>query len=107
MYGIRFPRAFDYFSGPGRCPTGLARDRDSSLDVIATHGGALDHSTANPTWSDIFECRFKARSSKLERLFSLKRGKRDVGALSFELLKVSPQVGLAVMDCYYRQRLDY
>jgi len=40
-------------------------------------------STANPTWGDIFECCFKAQSSKLERLFSLKRGKRDVRALSF------------------------
>jgi len=38
----------------------------------------------------------KAQSSKLERLFSLKRGKRDVRALSFELSKMSPQVGLAV-----------
>ena len=36
------------------------------------------------------------QSSKLEGLFSLKRGKRDVGALSFELSKMSPQVGLAV-----------
>ena len=40
-------------------------------------------SAANPTWDDIFECCFKARNSKLECLFSLKRGKRDVGA--FEL----------------------
>ena len=39
--------------------------------------------TANPTWGDIFECCFKAQSSKLERLFSLKRGKRDVRALSY------------------------
>jgi len=38
----------------------------------------------------------KAQSSKLERLFSLKRGKRDVRALSFELSKMSPQVGLAL-----------
>ena len=52
--------------------------------------------TANPSWGDIFECCFKAQSSKLERLFSLKRGKRDVRALSFELSKMSPQVGLAV-----------
>ena len=52
--------------------------------------------TANPTWGDIFEYCFKAQSSKLERLFSLKRGKRDVRALSFELSKLSPQVGLAV-----------
>jgi len=40
----------------------------------------------------------KAQSSKLERLFSLKRGKRDVRALSFELSKMSPQVGLAVHE---------
>jgi len=53
--------------------------------------------TANPTWGDIFECCFKAQSSKLERLFSLKRGKRDVRALSFELSKMTPQVGLAVI----------
>ena len=53
-------------------------------------------STTDPTWGDIFECCFKAQSSKLERLFSLKRGKRHVRALSFELSKMSPQVGLAV-----------
>ena len=53
-------------------------------------------STANSTRGDIFECCFKAQSSKLEPLFSLKRGKRDVRALSFELSKMSPQVGLAV-----------
>jgi len=51
---------------------------------------------ANPTWGDIFECCFKAQSSKLDRLFSLKRGKRDVRALSFELPKMTPQVGLAL-----------
>ena len=45
--------------------------------------------TANPTWGDVFDCCFKARSSKLEGLFSLKRGKRDVRALSFELSKMS------------------
>jgi len=39
--------------------------------------------TANPTWGDIFECCFKAQSSKLEHLFSLKRGKKDFRALSF------------------------
>jgi len=47
--------------------------------------------TANPTWGDIFKCCFNARSSKLERLFSLKFVKRDVRALSFELSKMSPQ----------------
>jgi len=57
--------------------------------------------TANPTSGDIFECCFKARSSKLERLFSLKRGKRDVRALSFELPKMTPQVGLAVLTYTY------
>jgi len=36
------------------------------------------------------------QSSKLEGLFSLNRGKRDVRASSFELSKMSPQVGLAV-----------
>jgi len=62
-----------------------------------THGHTyMCWCTANPTWGDIFECCFKAQSSKLERLFSLKRGKRDVRALSFELSKMSPQVGLAV-----------
>jgi len=57
--------------------------------------------TAYPTWSDIFECCFKAQSSKLERLFSLKCGRRDVRALSFELSKMSPQVGLAVYICVF------
>jgi len=56
--------------------------------------------TANPTWGDIFECCFKAQSSKLERLSSLKRGKRDVRALSSELSKMSLQVGLAVPAKY-------
>jgi len=54
--------------------------------------------TDYPTWGDIFECCFKAQSSKLERLFSLKRGKRDVRALSFELSKMTPQVELAVLS---------
>jgi len=39
--------------------------------------------TANPTWGDIFECCFKAQSSKLEHLFSLKRGKRGVYGFEF------------------------
>jgi len=56
-------------------------------------GSIVNHqSTANPTWGDILECCFKAQSSKLESLFSLKRGKRDLLALSFELSKMSPQV---------------
>jgi len=33
-----------------------------------------------------------AQSSKLEGLFSLKRGKRDVRALSFEVLKMSTHI---------------
>jgi len=37
------------------------------------------------------------QSSKLECLFSLKRGKRDVRASNFELSKKSPQVGLTVL----------
>ena len=45
--------------------------------------------TSNPTWGEIFECFFKSESSKLELLFSLKRGKRDVRALSFEVSKMS------------------
>jgi len=36
-------------------------------------------------------------SSKIKRLSGLKRGKRDVRALSFELSKMTPQVGLAVL----------
>ena len=43
--------------------------------------------TANPTWGDIFESCFKTQSSKLESLFSLKRGKRDLRALSFSTIK--------------------
>ena len=42
--------------------------------------------------------KLKAQSSKLERLFSLKRGKRDFRALSFELSKMTLQVGLAVYN---------
>ena len=41
---------------------------------------------------DIFECFFKAQSSRLESLFSLKHVKRDVRALSFEFSKMSPHV---------------
>jgi len=55
--------------------------------------------TADPTWGDIFEYCFTAKSSKLERLFSLKRGKRDIRALSFKLSKMSLQVGLALHAC--------
>jgi len=41
--------------------------------------------------------KLKAQSSKLERFVSLKCGKRDVGALGFELSKMTPQAGLAVL----------
>jgi len=47
------------------------------------------------TFSNVVS-KLKAQSSKLDRLFSLKRGKRALRALSFELSKMSPQVGLAV-----------
>ena len=65
-------------------------------------------STANPTWGDIFELCFKTQNSKLECLFSLKRGQRDVRALSFELSKMSPQVGLAVnLKIYIRAKMEF
>jgi len=44
-------------------------------------------STDNRTWGDIFECCFKAHSSKLERLFCHVPVERDVRALRFELWK--------------------
>ena len=80
--------------------TDRSTDQPCALDMCNT-ARSFKHlwhrsNTANPTDGDIFECCFKAQSSKLERLFSLKRGKRDVRALSFELSKMSPQVGLAV-----------
>jgi len=69
----------------------------SSNEVFYIHTNVYKNiCTADPTWGDIFECCSIAQSSKLERLFSMKCGKRDVRALSFELLKMSPQVGLAV-----------
>ena len=40
--------------------------------------------TAHPTWGDTPERCYKAQSSKFERPFSPKRGKRDVRALSLE-----------------------
>jgi len=55
-----------------------------------------------PTWVDIFECCFKAQSSKLERLFCHVSVKRDVRDLSFVLgnsfSKLSPKVGLVVQE---------
>ena len=56
-------------------------------------------STANPTWDDTLECCFKVQSSNLERLFSLKRGKRDVRALNLEPSKMSPQVAPGLVVC--------
>jgi len=68
------------------------------LDISAHHASGvmfvslthMSHGTADPTWGDIFECCFKAQSSKLENLFSLKRGNRDVRALSVVLSEMSP-----------------
>jgi len=63
----------------------LSDSRPSVPHFWMSHPDTKGHITANPTWGDIFECCFKAQSSKLERLFSLRRGKRDfeLGALSF------------------------
>ena len=72
----------------------MNRDIYSYRDIVSY----MNRDTASPTWGDIFERCFKAQSSKLERLFSLNRGKRDVRALSFELSKMTPQVGLAVYE---------
>jgi len=58
------------------------------------------NSTANPTWGDIFERCFKAQSSKLESLFSTKRCKRDLRALSFEPSKMTPQEGTGTLPDY-------
>ena len=52
---------------------------------------------ASYSWSHLdWHFRMLFQSSKLERLISLKRGKRDVRALSFEISKMSPQLGLAI-----------
>jgi len=58
-------------------------------------------------WHPKWDCCFKTQSSKLQRVFSLKRGKRDVRALSFELSKMTPQVGLAVYRLWYTLILIY
>jgi len=50
-----------------------------------------------PLWVIFSNAVSKAQSSKLERFFSLKHGKKDVRSLSFELLKMSPQVGLVIV----------
>ena len=52
--------------------------------------------TAHPTWGDTRERCYKDQSSKFERPFSPKRGKRDVRALSLEPSKMTPQVGPGV-----------
>jgi len=49
----------------------------------------------NPTWVT-FSNTVSISNSKLECLFSLKRGKRDLRVLNFNLSKMSPQVGLTV-----------
>jgi len=40
--------------------------------------------------------KLKAQTALSTEIFPLKRGKTDVPALSFELSKMTPQVGLAV-----------
>jgi hypothetical protein len=57
----------------------------NTFDTHACSRGIGLDSTAIPTWGDIFESSFKAQSSKLEWLFSMKLRKTDVQALSFEL----------------------
>ena len=56
--------------------------------------------TANPTWGEIFECCFKAQSSKLECLFCYISVNRDVRALCFELWKSIPKFHLAWVWLY-------
>jgi len=73
---------------------------------MLTHRSCKQYSQSHLGWHlrMLFQSsKLKARSSlftessKLKRLFSLKRGKRDDRALSFELSQMSPQVGLAVI----------
>jgi len=51
---------------------------------------------------DIYICVSTLKSSKLERLFSLKHGKGDVRALSFKRSKMSNRVCFAVvtLECF-------
>jgi len=72
-------------SPDGTCAIYRLVQHSKHKHALDTQLGGHKINTANPTWGDIFECCFKARSSKLERLFLMKRGKRDVRALSFEL----------------------
>jgi len=62
-----------------------------TLQHPATHCNTLQHtathfSTAYDSWGDIFECCFKAQSSKLKRLFATFQWKEtfELWALSFE-----------------------
>ena len=59
--------------------------------------------TADLTWGDIFECCFKAQSSKLERLFWHVSVKRDRSSFELwalkELSNMTPHVGLALQAC--------
>jgi len=55
-------------------------------EAYGIHGCiAIYANTANPTWGDNFESSFKAQRPKLEQLFAVKYGKREVRALSGEL----------------------
>ena len=85
--------------------------RISSWNVLHT---ALDQGTYSQSYVGWhFQSCFKAQSSKLERLFSLKRGKREGSGLELWALtqhsKMLPQVGLAVVNrkppwggCFFR-----
>jgi hypothetical protein len=58
---------------PGVRLEGVSRPKiKTETDKLSNYG------TANRTWDDILECCFKSEISKLESLFSLKRGKRDL-----------------------------
>jgi len=54
---------------------------------------------ANPTWGDNFECCFKAQSSKLESLFSLKPGKREIELWALSLRKCHPKWNWMYFTC--------
>ena len=57
--------------------------------------------SANPTSGGIFEITFKTQSSKLERLFSLKRGKKGDRASSFVLRNSIRKCHPSGTDCKY------
>jgi len=48
-------------------------------------------------FSEFFENSFKPQNIKLVHFYSLKRCKRDFRALNFEVSKMTPQVGFAVL----------